>query len=202
MSLNHNTSVVFMLVRRENDLQKNEDMILELLRKVCNQLDEHEIKYMVSGSIASNIYTIPRLTRDIDIVIELSENRIEEFIGLFPNSYYDKGTIREEVNRIGMFNIIDHSTGFKIDFIIRKNTEYHNFAFQRRRRVKEFDTELWVVELNDLIIAKIIWIQQYQSERQIFDIQNLLLNPETDINYIKDWCDKLQLQTYNLLDNE
>lgn len=177
-------------------------MILELLQKVCNQLDEHEIKYMVSGSIALNIYTIPRLTRDIDIVIELSENRIEEFLLLFPNSYYDKDTIKEAVKRKGIFNIIDHSTGFKIDFIIRKNTEYHDLEFQRRRRIKEFNTELWVVELNDLIIAKIIWIQQYQSERQIFDIQNLLLNPEKDMDYIKNWCEKLNLQTFNLLTNE
>ena len=54
-------------------------MILELLQKVCRQLDENGIKYMVSGSIALNIYGIPRMTRDIDIVIELSENRIDEF---------------------------------------------------------------------------------------------------------------------------
>jgi hypothetical protein len=62
-------------------------MILELFKKVCNQLDEHQIKYMVSGSIALNIYTIPRMTRDIDIVIELSENKIDEFTSLFPNAY-------------------------------------------------------------------------------------------------------------------
>jgi hypothetical protein len=177
-------------------------MILDLLQNVCNQLDKHEIRYMVSGSIALNIYTIPRLTRDIDIVIELSENKMDEFTSLFPNSYYDENTIKEEIKRKGMFNIIDHSTGFKIDFIIRKETEYHNLAFQRRQRVKEFDTELWVVELNDLIIAKIIWIQQYQSERQMFDIENLLLNPEKDIEYIKKCCDKLKLNTFNLLDNE
>jgi hypothetical protein len=177
-------------------------MILDLLQNVCKQLDNHNIKYMVSGSIALNIYAIPRLTRDIDIVIELSENQIEEFTSLFPNSYFDENTIKNEIRRKGMFNIIDHSTGFKIDFIIRKETEYHNLAFQRRQRIKEFDTELWVVDLNDLIIAKIIWIQQYQSERQIFDIENLLLNPEKDISYIKNWCNKLNLQTFNLLDNE
>lgn len=101
-----------------------------------------------------------------------------------------------------MFNVIDHSTGFKLDFIIRKETEYHNFAFNRKIRVKEFDTELWVIELNDLIIAKINWIQQYQSEKQIFDIENLLLNPEKNIYYIKYWCEKLNLQTYNLLEND
>jgi len=177
-------------------------MILDLLQKVCNQLDEHDIKYMVSGSIALNIYTIPRMTRDIDIVIELSENKINEFTHLFPNSYFDKNVIKEEVKRKGMFNVIDHSTGFKIDFIIRKESEYFDLAFQRKKRVKEFETELWVIDLNDLIIAKLIWIQQYQSERQIFDIENLLLNPDKDIEYIKNWCNKLNIQTFNLLENE
>ena len=177
-------------------------MILELLQKVCRQLDENGIKYMVSGSIALNIYGIPRMTRDIDIVIELSENRIDEFTNLFPNSYFDKNVIRDEIKRQGMFNIIDHSTGFKIDFMIRKETEYFNFAFQRRKRIKELDTELWVIDIDDLIIAKIIWIQQSQSEKQMLDIENLLLNPEKNIDYIKSWCNKLHLQTFKLLDNE
>ena len=177
-------------------------MILELLQRVCGQLDKHNIKYMVSGSIALNIYAIPRMTRDIDIVIELSENMINEFTDIFPNSYFEKNVIRNEIRRKGMFNIIDHLTGFKIDFIIRKETEYFNLAFQQRRRIKEFDTELWVIDINDLIIAKLIWIQQYQSERHIFDIQNLLLNPDTDMEYIKKWCKKLNLQTFDLIKDE
>jgi len=156
---------------------------------------------MISGSIALNIYSIPRMTRDIDIVIELSEKRIDEFADLFPNSYLDKDVILEEIKRNGMFNIIDHATGFKIDFIIRKETEYFINAFQRRQRIKEFNTDLWVIDLNDLIIAKLIWIQQYQSERQMLDIKNLLLNPETDMIYIVNWCDTLKLQTFNLFSN-
>ena len=120
----------------------------------------------------------------------------------FLSDHYDKNTIKEELKRKGMFNVIDHATGFKIDFIVRKETEYDNLAFQRKQRVKEFETELWVIDLNDLIIAKIIWIQQYQSERQIFDIENLLLNPEKDLSYINKWCNALNLQTFNLLANE
>lgn len=101
-----------------------------------------------------------------------------------------------------MFNIIDHSTGFKIDFIIRKNTEYFIQAFQRRQRIKELDTELWVIRLEDLIIAKLIWIQQIQSDRQLFDLENLMLNPDKDINYIKAWRNKLNLNIFNLWENE
>ena len=157
---------------------------------------------MISGSIAMNIYAIPRMTRDIDIVIELTEDRIEEFIGLFPNSYYNVETIRAEVKKRGMFNIIDNSTGFKMDFIIRKDTEYFKKAFDSRRRIKTLDTNLWIIGLDDLIIAKIIWIQSYQSEKQIQDIKNLLLNPERNIEYIRSWCNALNLLTFDLLKDE
>lgn len=177
-------------------------MILELLQRVCNSLDEHEIPYMISGSIALNIYTIPRMTRDIDIVVELTESRIEEFTALFPDSYFNKEAIKEEIKRQGMFNIIDHKTGFKIDFIVRKQTDYFEQAFQNRQRINELDTELWVISLDDLIIAKIFWIQEYQSEKQIMDIENLLLSPDKNMDYIKNWCDKLNLKTFNILDNE
>ena len=177
-------------------------MILNLLQRVCRSLDDSNIPYMISGSIALNIYAIPRMTRDIDIVVELKEDKIDEFTNLFPDSYFDKEVIKNEIKRIGMFNIIDHQTGFRIDFIIRKETEYFKLAFQRRKRIKELDTELWVICLEDLIIAKLIWIQQYQSEKQMFDIENLLLNPDKDINYIKTWCNNLKLLTFNLLDNE
>jgi len=71
-----------------------------------------------------------------------------------------------------------------------------------RRVCKVLDTELWVISLEDLIIAKIIWIQDYQSEKQILDIENLLLNPDKDMNYIKEWCNNLNFRTLNLLNNE
>jgi hypothetical protein len=157
---------------------------------------------MVSGSIAMNMYSIPRMTRDIDIVIELSESGIDQFLELFPESYYNKDVIIYEIKHKGMFNIIDHSTGFKIDFIIRKESEYFNLAFNRRKRIHEFGTDLWVIGLDDLIIAKIIWIQQYQSELQMMDIKNLLFKPDKDIDYIKKWCKQLGLNTFHLLDHE
>ena len=177
-------------------------MILDLIKRVCKSLDENMFPYMISGSIAMNIYSIPRMTMDIDIVVELTLERIDEFTDLFPDSYFNKTIIRNEIKRKGIFNIIDHETGFKIDFILRKDSEYYMLAFNHRQKIAELDMELWVISLDDLIIAKIIWIQQSQSERQILDIENLLLNPDKNMNYIKGWCNKLNLRTFNLLSNE
>lgn len=180
----------------------NSKMIIELLQRVCKSLDSSDIPYMISGSIASNIFTMPRMTRNIDIVIELPEKRVDEFTQLFPDSYFNRKAIIEGVRREGMFNIIDNETGFKIDFIIRKHTEYYQLAFNNRKRIHELDIDLWVIDINDLIIAKIIWIQKIQSEKQMTDIENLLSNSGKDLKYIRSWRKKLKLKTFNLLDNE
>ncbi len=48
-------------------------MITNLLEEVCLALNKVNIPYMVSGSMAMTLYTVPRMTRDIDIVVELNK---------------------------------------------------------------------------------------------------------------------------------
>jgi hypothetical protein len=176
--------------------------INKFINDVCDRLEQNSVEYMISGSIALNFYCIPRMTLDVDIVIELEEEKIDTFIAMFPDSYIDKDTVRSEVRRKGMFNVIHNQTGFKIDFIIRKNSEYSKLAFKNRKIKKGIGKDFRIIDLNDLIIAKIMWIQDYQSEKQMNDIRNLLDNSEKRIGYIKEWCKTLNLQTFGLLDNE
>ncbi len=56
---------------------------LEVLKLITRRLEEANIDYFISGSMASNYYTVPRMTRDIDVVIELERDSAEEFIHLF-----------------------------------------------------------------------------------------------------------------------
>lgn len=44
--------------------------MLNLLKKVTIALEQEKIEYMVSGSLALIIYTIPRMTRDIEISVD------------------------------------------------------------------------------------------------------------------------------------
>ena len=43
----------------------------EVLKEVCRRLEAADISYMLTGSVAANFYAVPRMTRDIDIVIEV-----------------------------------------------------------------------------------------------------------------------------------
>jgi len=174
-------------------------MILQLLEQITRALEQRGIDYMLSGSMALNSYTVPRMTLDADIVIELSGKNLEDFFEIFENEFYvNKDSVRQEVARSGMFNVIDHKTGFKIDFIVKKNTEYRILEFKRRRKERIGNSEVWIVSPEDLVISKIEWIQQLKSDRQISDIENLLSIPAIDKNYIIDWCNKLKLNTFDL----
>jgi hypothetical protein len=175
-------------------------MILKLLKRVTQQLESKNIPYMLSGSIALNNYAIPRMTMDIDIVINLHEENLQDFLSIFDEKYYiNKDVVKNETKRLGMFNVIDHETGFKVDFILRKNSEYRKHEFSRREQIQIVDFDVWIVSPEDLVVSKIEWIQQLQSDKQITDISNLLALPEINKIYIKNWCEKLNLNTYNLI---
>lgn len=175
-------------------------MILDLLKRITKALERKNIPYMLSGSIALNEYTIPRMTMDIDFVIELHNENLNNFLSIFEKNYYlNKNAIVEETKRLGMFNIIDFQTGIKVDFILRKDSEYRKYEFQRRRKTEITDFKVWIVSPEDLAVSKFEWIQQLYSEKQISDIKNLLENPNIDKEYIKNWCDKLNLKTFNIL---
>jgi hypothetical protein len=174
-------------------------MIIELLQGIVQTFEKKEIPYMLTGSLALNVYSIPRMTLDIDIVIELEESNLENFISIFRDGFYlDVQTIRNETKLRGMFNIIDHKTGFKIDFILRKNTEFRKLEFSRRNRKEIAGFEAWLVSPEDLIISKIEWIQQLQSDKQMGDIEKLLAIPDIDKEYLSYWCNTLRLNTFDL----
>lgn len=147
-----------------------------------------------------NAYTTPRMTRDIDIVIHLQNQDISKFVKAFEQDFYCyEPSIVEEVQRKGMFNLIDNQTSYKIDFIIRKDNEYRLTEFERKQRTDVFGFDAYIVSLEDLIISKFIWIQELQSDKQKEDISNLLENDALDKVYLNYWIEKLNLNTFHLL---
>ena len=56
----------------------------EVLKEVCRSLERADIPYMITGSIAANFYAVPRMTRDIDVVIEIHKADVNKITDLFP----------------------------------------------------------------------------------------------------------------------
>ncbi len=175
-------------------------MINELIYDVCAKLEKAKIEYMLSGSIAMGIYTVGRNSLDVDIVVNLKEEDVLGFIALFSKRYFiQPKTVEKEVKRRGMFNIIDETTGFKVDFIVKKSSDFRDKEFSRRKKVKLFEKEIFIVAVEDLVLSKLIWIQVLQSEMQMRDISMLLRNIDIDKKYLTQWIKQLNLNTFGLL---
>lgn len=169
---------------------------LHVLKTVTQRLEKAQIPYMLTGSMSANIYTKPRMTRDIDIVIELEKPHVKGLINVFKEDFYiDADSIQEAITRKGMFNIIDNSSLVKIDFIVRKNEPYRKAEFERRRQIKMDGLSLWIVSAEDLIISKLFWAKDSHSEQQLSDVKNILKSvPAIDQVYLKKWILNLNLE--------
>lgn len=165
----------------------------DLIKELVKRLDTAGIPYMFTGSIAANFYTVPRMTRDIDIVIELKGDDADKLHSLFEKDFYaDKDMILEAIRKEGMFNIIHYQSVFKIDFILRKNNSYRIEEFKRRKKITFEDAELYITSPEDLILSKLYWAKESMSELQLNDVRNLLKSVrEVDEDYLKQWTDYL-----------
>ncbi len=168
----------------------------EVLKRVCQGLEENRIPYMVTGSIAANFYAVPRMTRDIDIVIEIKKEDISRLLGAFQSDFYiDRDSVSEAGENCGMFNIIHQESVFKIDFIVRKDSEYRRLEFQRRRKAEQGGDSFWVVSPEDLILSKLTWAKDSLSELQLGDVENILrARKNIDKEYLEKWIRLLKLE--------
>ncbi|MBI4849363.1 MAG: hypothetical protein HY808_12455 [Nitrospirae bacterium] len=169
---------------------------LDVLKIVIERLESAGIHYMVSGSIAANFYTIPRMTRDIDIIIEVGENEAAKLFSIFSGDFYiDTASVKDAIHDKHMFNIIHNEGIVKVDFIIKKDTEYRRLEFDRRRTIVFEGLKIDITSPEDLVISKLYWAKDSLSEMQIRDVKNILKTvPDIDINYIKEWIKRLELE--------
>ena len=166
---------------------------LEVLNEVARRLDETGIAYMITGSMAANFYTVPRMTRDIDIVVELSEPDVEKFILAFEKDHYlEPQAVRAAVKDKRMFNLIHDQYVMKIDFVVRKDTAYRRREFSRKRKIAVEGHDLYVVAPEDLILSKLEWAKDSKSEVQLRDVRNLLESvKKLDRRYLGRWAKQL-----------
>lgn len=128
---------------------------LEVLKTVARRLDDLGVPYMVTGSMAVNYYAVPRMTRDIDVVVELSGGDADRLCEAFEGDFYvDRDAVRRAVEERGLFNLIHGASVVKVDFVVRKESEYRRVEFSRRRRIRVEDQELSAVAPEDLIVSQ------------------------------------------------
>ena len=161
-----------------------------ILKLVTERLDAAGIAYMLTGSIAAGYYAQPRMTRDIDLVVELVPPDAERIALAFtPEFSCDVDVIRGAIVRRSLFNLIHIEAVAKVDFVVRKDLPYRREEFRRRRHVEIDGHPLWIVSPEDLVLSKLAWAKTSRSEMQLRDVRQLLASVRPlDQAYLDRWA--------------
>ena len=167
------------------------------LQKVVEILDEAGVQYMLTGSLAAAYYAVPRATQDIDLVLETEAEGVERLVGGLQAEgwYVDQDAALEALRRRGQFNTIDPDSGWKADFLVRKERPYSLEEFGRRQRISILGVDVAVASVEDVLISKLEWAYLGDSALQRRDVVQLLERSWTrlDHTYLQKWIAQLGL---------
>ncbi len=166
----------------------------ELLRLLVSLLDEAEIRYMVVGSFASSFYGEPRMTRDIDLVVDPSVESIAlvvEGLGSLEEGRFYVGDAQTAVTNRDMFNVIDNTTGWKVDLIVRKGRAFSQIELDRRVAAQLGGVDVFVSSAEDTVLTKLEWGNKSGSDRQFSDVVAIIRAQDLDRDYMELWATEL-----------
>jgi hypothetical protein len=145
----------------------------ELLKYTLQILERHSIPYMLVGSYAST-----------------------DFYNSFPSPefYLSEAAVRDAVNTRFQFNVLDTTSGNKIDFLFPKNSEWGRTQLQRRRKTELVPSFFgYTASPEDVILGKLWYHAEGGSEKHLRDIAGMLRisDDAIDREVVRSWAEKM-----------
>ena len=130
------------------------------LERIATILVRLSVRFHLTGGAATIAYSEPRLTQDLDLVIDRVQLLpfLNEFVSAISMASFtfDEATIRSAISRGKSFQLLDTKRILKIDLYPR---ELIAGELGRTVQIPMFSGGLFpVVALQDLILSKLIWI--------------------------------------------
>lgn len=150
------------------------------------------VDYMLTGALAFNYYAVPRSTKDVDLVIDVTDpmaipsiiKRLEPDIEFGAQVQFD--TITWGKRHIG--RPIGHSA-VSIELFELFDDAFVISQFRRKRQYHSptLDRTVWLPTAEDVIVQKLRWARPKDLEdaRDVIAVQQVR---NLDLPYIEHWC--------------
>ena len=173
------------------------DAFRATLEKIVSIFERHAIQYHLTGGIATVAYGEPRMTQDIDLVLDNQAiaAQLETFVDSLNASdfMFDAVSMRDAVQRKTMFQLLDTVEALKLDLYPR---EMIPGELGRSQWVEVFEgLKLPIASRADAAASKLVWISKgsHKSRRDLRQIYRS--GPETDRDLIGQLARQLGLES-------
>jgi hypothetical protein len=161
--------------------------------RVARVFEEHDVRYVVGGSLASSISGEPRATLDVDLVVALSHDTVESVVAALGEDFHaDPEGIHRAIREKSSANLIHLPTSIKIDLFVMGGSPIDAEQMDRRRRLKvadDPDRYLYVYTPEDILLQKLRWYRMGNevSDQQWRDILGIVLvqGNALDLTYLR-----------------
>jgi hypothetical protein len=173
---------------------------LVVLSQIVRILEQHEIKYVLVGSLASSMHGMYRSTADIDLLADIKPEHVRPLLKALNKSFYvdDEHAVKTAVDERRSFNAIHFDSVFKVDIFIPKGDDFAKKQLERRQLRKitpDHDQFVYVATAEDTILAKLRWYRddgevstaQWSDVLGILGVNDLSL----EFDYLREWSERL-----------
>ncbi len=136
--------------------------------EVLEALHKGRIRYLIVGGLAVNLYGVPRVTQDIDLIISTSKTNILKIITILKNQGYvprlpvnpedlaDSDKVKDwvENRNLKAFSFYHKKDNYKVVDIVLVHPLDFEESFKNRTVKKVENVEIYLASIDDLIETK------------------------------------------------
>jgi len=164
-------------------------MFERLLARIARALDESGIAYMVIGGQAVLVHGEPRLTKDIDVTLGATIERLPEVVALVDRLGFSRLVEPDTFTRETMvLPCQDPDTQVRVDFVL-SDSAYERGALDRAVPIETAGVPVRFVSAADLLVHKVV----AGRPRDLEDARAVLAkNPDVDRELVRSCLRELE----------
>ncbi|MCB1093356.1 MAG: hypothetical protein KDL87_17595 [Verrucomicrobiae bacterium] len=163
----------------------------ECAASVVAALEKACIPHMLVGGLSSNIYSIPRSTKDVDFVVKLESSAfLREIECHLPDGFtFDPQITFENITGNVRHLLRIDGTPLVVElFELREGDAFQSERFRRRKslHLPSLNRSVPIPTAEDVVVQKLRWARPKDLEdaRGVMAVQGSAL----DYDYIRKWC--------------
>jgi hypothetical protein len=175
----------------------------EALAVIAHILAHLGVPYAVVGSTASARWGEPRMTNDLDILVELRLSDVAPFVRSLSDDFHvDPDLVEEAVRGKRSFNVLSRSDLTKVDIFVADGSRWHRSQLARRQSQElpgfAAPDRVYIASAEDTVLAKLVWYEKGNrvSDRQWRDVRSILRvqGATLDRSYLREFAAELRVR--------